>query len=273
MAIVVLLASLSHWRVESCDPLRTEVAALSNEMFQQQASTAKHILDLREQVECLQDGATLNVNNTCPCTTSAVLKLQAIETELEYLREQIDYPSLPVDLRLTRFSRLRASGDHWLSVPFYACVLGSCQSGYLMRLIVYPNGTESGINSHMSVYVHLMKGKYDSDLSWPFQGAVKVTLVNRVDVSTTNQVSQTFEFSNASDFGARIIEGMMATNGQGYPRFVDHKELLSNTSYLQDDTLVFKVEFAGPVVEPPSPESVGMMVIIFLICCYGLCSK
>ena len=49
-------------------------------------------------------------------------------------------------------------------------------NGYLMLFIVLPNGYESCTNTHMSVYVLLMKGKYDSILNWPFRGVILIIL-------------------------------------------------------------------------------------------------
>ena len=45
-----------------------------------------------------------------------------------------------------------------------------------MRFIVLLNGYESCTNTHMSVYVLLMKGKYDSILNWPFRGVILIIL-------------------------------------------------------------------------------------------------
>ena len=41
--------------------------------------------------------------------------------------------------------------------------------GYHMSITVYANGLGNGKGSHVSVYVELLKGKYDSYLNFPFK--------------------------------------------------------------------------------------------------------
>ena len=61
------------------------------------------------------------------------------------------------------------SNKRWKSEPFYAF-----EKGYLMYMSVYLNGVRDGRDSHVSVYLHLMKGPYDDDLQqsgyWPLRG-------------------------------------------------------------------------------------------------------
>ena len=33
-----------------------------------------------------------------------------------------------------------------------------------------PNGAGTGSGTHLSVYGQLMRGKYDNELEWPFEG-------------------------------------------------------------------------------------------------------
>ena len=47
------------------------------------------------------------------------------------------------------------------SSPFY-------RSGYKFKIGIYPNGFDSGKNTHLTVYLVIMKGEYDATLTWPF---------------------------------------------------------------------------------------------------------
>ena len=53
----------------------------------------------------------------------------------------------------------------WWSPPFYTHA-----QGYKMCLKVYPNRNRSGENTHVSVYVNILKGEFDDQLLWPFHG-------------------------------------------------------------------------------------------------------
>lgn len=172
------------------------------------------------------------IKTECTCPSALESELKVIKEEVEYLREQTDYPPLPVHMY---FSELKKdeSGDRLLSMPFYACVSISCSYGYLMRLVVHPGGL--GIS--MSVYIHLMKGRHDSTINWPFRGVLRVTLRrNRWD---PNGLHTTFNFSDAGDIGTRVINGTMAVNGLGDSFYI---------SWWDEASIYFSIESLGPVI-------------------------
>ena len=74
------------------------------------------------------------------------------------------------------YSKLSTTGDEsvYNSREFY-----SHRMGYKMYVEVVPQGRNIGKDTHLSVYVHLMRGEYDDDLTWPFQGKVTIQLVNQ----------------------------------------------------------------------------------------------
>ena len=60
------------------------------------------------------------------------------------------------------------------SDPFY---IGP--QGYKMKLAMYPNGTKEAKNAHISLYIALMKGRYDAILPWPFRYKVTLTIIDQ----------------------------------------------------------------------------------------------
>lgn len=53
--------------------------------------------------------------------------------------------------------------------------------GYKFCLSADMNGYESGEGSHLSVFIHMMKGPNDRILMWPFKGKFTVTLLNQLN--------------------------------------------------------------------------------------------
>ena len=114
------------------------------------------------------------------------------------------------------------------SNPFFT---ESC--GYKMRLLLYPNGNGSGENTHISVFLSVVEGEYDSLLSWPFITPVKFTLIDQqrflpqnVDYSFTHNVTERLDENSCSSLGKN--------------EFVTH-EKLKTRRYLVDDTLFLRV--------------------------------
>ena len=122
------------------------------------------------------------------------------------------------------------------SDPFY-----TERCGYKMQLLLYPNGAKSAENTHISLYHSVIKGEYDALLTWPFNTAVKFTLIDQqsifqqnVDYSFTHNVTERPKENSHSSLGTH--------------EFVAH-EKLKTRRYLVDDTLFLRV-----VIGPDSTQ-------------------
>ena len=114
------------------------------------------------------------------------------------------------------------------SDPFYT---ESC--GYKMQLLLCPNGNGSGENTHISVFLSVIEGEYDSLLSWPFITAVKFTLIDQ-----QRFLRQNVDYSFTHSFTERPKED--SPSYVGSPKFVTH-EKLKTRRYRVDDTLFLRV--------------------------------
>ena len=60
------------------------------------------------------------------------------------------------------------------SEPFY-----SSAKGYKLKVSFYPRGSKSRKKGYVSVFLIIMKGKYDDILPWPFRHKVIFTLIDQ----------------------------------------------------------------------------------------------
>ena len=58
------------------------------------------------------------------------------------------------------------------SVPFY-------RYGYKFKLSLNPNGCGDGENTHLSIFIIIMKGEYDAILPWPLHKKITLTLIDQ----------------------------------------------------------------------------------------------
>ena len=92
-------------------------------------------------------------------------------------------------------------------------------------------------------YAQLMRGEYDNELEWPFEGLIRVELLNwRED---KNHCSKTIFFNKFKDpdgISTRVTDQETATS-YGKPQFISLTDLASttNTEYLCDDYLKLRV--------------------------------
>ena len=122
------------------------------------------------------------------------------------------------------------------SVPFY-----TGESGYKVRIHLYPNGSGSGKNTHLSLFIILMKGEYDSITPWPFRQKVTFSLIDQQeDLNDRENVVKILS-------GIRENEGWNArplteeNSGRGFSNFLAHTKLMERR-YIVDDTVFIRVK-------------------------------
>ena len=120
--------------------------------------------------------------------------------------------------------------------------------GYKLCIKVYANGYGVGKDTHISIFVSLMRGDYDNGLQWPFEGDIVVELLNWRDDCRHNR-GGTIDLNKLNNpdgsITSRVTEGEYARSARGAKSFISHSSLLynpdTNTEYLQDDCLRLRV--------------------------------
>ncbi len=105
--------------------------------------------------------------------------------------------------------------------------------GYKMCIEVYPAGNETGSGTHMSVYVRLLDGAYQTKQSSLFYGNVKITLLNQRRNNNHHSREIIFNQTNSILVGQR----------NGFQEFISRSGLNSGflTAYIKNNTLLFIV--------------------------------
>ena len=154
------------------------------------------------------------------------------------------YNQVPMEFIISDFSEKKEAYKVWNSSPFYT---NNRSRGYKFRLLVYPNGYGRGRGSHLSVYAQLMRGEYDNELEWPFEGEIRVELLNWKE--DKNRYSGTIAFNRYSDPDGKhsyCVTDKETAIGRGKPQFISHTDLAptTNTEYLRDDYFKLRVSVA-----------------------------
>jgi len=94
------------------------------------------------------------------------------------------------------------------------------------------------------VFVYLMRGKNDNNLSWPFRGEVTVTLLNQLE--DKNHITARMRYSeDMDDESNRRVVDRDRSEGYGLNRFIAHDRLgysaTKNRQLLKDDCLYFRI--------------------------------
>ncbi|XP_043534270.1 TNF receptor-associated factor 2-like isoform X2 [Chiloscyllium plagiosum] len=118
------------------------------------------------------------------------------------------------------------------SPPFF-----TAHCGYVLCLRLYLNGDGIGANTHLSLFLVIMKGKYDAILEWPFSKKVTFRLL---DQSARRQhVVTAFKPDISSASFQRPVQAMNIASG--CPEFLPLTQLHANwQGYVTDDVMFIK---------------------------------
>lgn len=134
------------------------------------------------------------------------------------------------------------SGYEIHSPPFY-----TDQYGYKFMIVAFPNGNGSGEGTHLSLYVRLLVGEYDSLLKWPFLGDITLTLIEQSpDASKQRHIRQNFSPDPKWTSFHRPKKNSN-TPGFGYPQFASH-ETLRARKYIVDDAIFIRATVELPQI-------------------------
>ena len=143
--------------------------------------------------------------------------------------------------KLTDYQRKMWNNEEFMSPSFY-----TSPEGYHMSVIVYANGNGGGRGTHVSAFVHILEGRNDSKLKWPFIGKVKIELLNQL--KDGNHHIKTVPFKMEHNTRVGDIRNL------GFSQFIPQSKLHHNpstkTQYLKDDTLYFRVSVKVPDHKP-----------------------
>ena len=144
----------------------------------------------------------------------------------------------PCTRTLYGYTAYKKTNSEWWSLPFY-----SRDKGYKLQLRVNANGVLSGKETHLSLFVSLLKGEYDDQLQWPFNANITVQLLNWS--GNNGHKENTIPHHTASlKYRTRVIEGDTAPGGKGNPKFISHSVLefvTSDIQFITEDKICFMI--------------------------------
>ena len=136
------------------------------------------------------------------------------------------------DFTMTRFEEYKRDDDYWYSPHFY-----THPQGYKMCLKINANRDSVGQSTHLSVRVCFMKGEFDDQLKWPFQGEVIIQLLSQIDEDHCVKV---IPLRKGFLSAARVLETERNMYARGIGDFLPHSQL--KPKYLKDDCIKLRVK-------------------------------
>ena len=113
-------------------------------------------------------------------------------------------------------------------------------SGYRLSAKAYLNGDGIGLGTHLSLFICVWRGPFDSSLQWPFDGTIVITLVNQ---SGGKDVVGRITPSTADPAFNRPRNSVNI--GIGFPTFIELSQL--DNGYIANDTVQIQVTVSNSI--------------------------
>ena len=113
--------------------------------------------------------------------------------------------------------------------------------GYKLCIRVNLNGVDTASGTHISLFVHFLRGDFDDILDWPFTGHISMGILDQNEnCQARRPISESFE-ANPSFAAFQRPVSSRNHKGFGYMEFVPI-ELIERGTYIRNDTLVIRVK-------------------------------
>ena len=145
----------------------------------------------------------------------------------------------PVTIKMTEYEDKKENIKEWFSNPFF-----THNKGYSMCFCIDAAGNSDGKGTHLSVYLYLMKGPYDDNLTWPLKESFEIKLLNQISDSEHHSKILTYDNNKLDDYNSRVIEGNRSKHGWGCHQYICNEDLNKITStcqFLKNDCLYLQV--------------------------------
>ena len=159
-------------------------------------------------------------------------------------KEQLQYFSqgkddvLPSTFIYSSAKSDKLSNRSWKSPSFY-----TSSKGYRLCFTVVPNGHFFAIGGYMSVLFSILPGKFDDDLPWPFEGVLRLSILNQNE--NGNHHSMDIDFSLFPEYQFSRTYSEEEGMGWGVLRFIKKDKLFSTTTenhcYFQSNSVHFRL--------------------------------
>lgn len=186
-----------------------------------------------------QDQSVINEQLTALTEENNSLKEQVSMMDTSYMTRE-DNSKFSYIFKVDDFHKqLRTAKQDDSFVRLYSEPFFTHKYGYRLKLEVNPNGCKAGKGTHVSVFLHVLRGEYDSILTWPFEWKIKFILLDQKPNQKKN-IKMSFP-RKSSDYDNFKRPTTDQNTGRGLATFVSH-ETLSTEHYVVKDMLFIQLE-------------------------------
>lgn len=114
------------------------------------------------------------------------------------------------------------------------------QHGYKFCMGLHLNGVNTGVGSHVALFVHMLKGDYDHRLHWPFRGVITLSILEQSNGQHRNDVSESVTAS-PDLLAFQMPSATSCHTGRGFEKFAPIEQVCG-PQYVKNDMMLIRIE-------------------------------
>jgi len=165
-------------------------------------------------------------------TTIAITSLRLDECDKNHTRSPLSQTLFNEDL-LWEISDFKNVFEDIKKTDFMLNQYMFTSEGYKLKVGLWLNGLDGGKKTHVSLYICLRPGPFDSVLEWPMRAVISVCVLKNGSEKNVRVIE-----TNKRDFSQRSQTSIKDSAWVGYPHYIPHNQV---KSFVVDDKFTLKV--------------------------------
>ena len=142
--------------------------------------------------------------------------------------------------KIKHFQQCRQDAIAGAMVAQFSPAIYTSPDGYRFCIIMYPNGVNSGIGTHVAVFVHMMQGECDNRLPWPFTGVITLSILDQSAAKDPKDITQMLVTSPRL-LTFRKPTAICSEIGCGFELFAPIEQICAEP-FVQNNTMLVKIQ-------------------------------
>ena len=92
--------------------------------------------------------------------------------------------------KIKHFQQCRQDAITGATFAQFSPAIYTSPDGYTFCIRMHLNGVNGGIGTHVSIFVHMIQGKCDNRLAWPFTGVITLSILDQSTAKDPKDVTQ-----------------------------------------------------------------------------------
>ena len=142
--------------------------------------------------------------------------------------------------KIMHFQQCREDAITGTMVAQFSPAIYTNPDGYTFCIRMHLNGVNSGIGTHVAIFVHMMQGKCDNRLAWPFTGVITLSILDQSATKDPKDITQML-VASPKLLAFRKPTAICSEIGCGFELFAPIDQICAEP-FIQNNTMLVKIQ-------------------------------